>query len=458
MSVDTTVKGVLTANTALTGTMTTPDGAILGEGDRCLVTAQIDPINNGVYYVHTTAWTRDTEFHLYPAVAARVYSGSFYKHSEWILNSESDVVPDVNAQNWVLEKLGAASVPGPGMTRDVNGNMITDDTGVVAGTYQNPNITVQSDGRLSFASTANIIRTYIEGLEVQYVNTTQLRVLIGSAYIPGLNRIVELNAQVTLSPSLTANNWYYVYLYDVNGIGQIEVSTMWYDTAYLGNARHKSGDPTRRFLGEFGTNASAQIDSTQFYSHNLASTQFPGEVELATGTEVQTGLDATRAITPYTLTLKQYVPIGAIMLWAGLRTENPPGRWSRCLGQSALRTTYPDLFAMIGTRFGEGDTPGTTFAFPDLTSKFALGSSIARETGSTGGAETHTLTAAEMAPHTHSYSRAGGQQNDISPNGGRSLADSSGGTTGNGSGSLLGQAHNNMPPYLTLVYIIRSQP
>jgi microcystin-dependent protein len=458
MSVDTTVKGVLTTNTALSGTMTTPDGAILNAGDRCLVTGQTDPLYNGVYYVNTTAWTFDTEFHLFPAVAARVYSGNYYKHSEWILNSESDVIPGVNAQDWVLEKLGSASVPGTGMTRDVDGRMVLDATGVTPGTYQNPNLTITEDGRLVAASSSNIIRSYIEGLEVQYVNATQLRVLAGLAYIPGLNRMSELSVQVTISPTLSADSWYYVYLYDVNGVGQIEISTTWYET-YLGVAAHKIGDTTRRYVGEFGTNASAQIDSTLVVSHNLASTWFPGRVEFATVAETHAGTDATRAISPYSLAQKQLIPVGTIMMWPDIQANNPPGRWQKAQGQSALRSAFPELFALIGTRYGEGDTPGSTFAYPDLRARFPLGASSTVESGVLGGAATHTLTAAEMAPHTHTSPHGGVVHNDLAASGGRQAVNNSPSSNVTGSGAaLLGQAHNNMPPYISIVFIIRSLP
>jgi microcystin-dependent protein len=65
------------------------------------------------------------------------------------------------------------------------------------------------------------------------------------------------------------------------------------------------------------------------------------------------------------------------------------------------------------------------------------------------------LTITEMPAHNHTYNRAGGQQNDIAPSGGRSLADTTAGTTGSRGGDA---AHNNMPPYQTIMFIIRSLP
>ena len=45
------------------------------------------------------------------------------------------------------------------------------------------------------------------------------------------------------------------------------------------------------------------------------------------------------------------------------------GNWLLCDGQAVSRTTYADLFAVIGTNFGEGNGV-TTFNVPDYRGKF----------------------------------------------------------------------------------------
>lgn len=64
------------------------------------------------------------------------------------------------------------------------------------------------------------------------------------------------------------------------------------------------------------------------------------------------------------------VPVGAITDFAG---ATAPSGWLLCFGQSILTTTYPDLFAVIGTTFGSVD--GTHFNLPDYRSKVAAGKS-----------------------------------------------------------------------------------
>lgn len=57
-------------------------------------------------------------------------------------------------------------------------------------------------------------------------------------------------------------------------------------------------------------------------------------------------------------------PIGSVMLWAGSGIPaNVPAGWLLCLGQELSRTQYADLFAVIGTQFGNGDG-STTFKLP----------------------------------------------------------------------------------------------
>lgn len=59
------------------------------------------------------------------------------------------------------------------------------------------------------------------------------------------------------------------------------------------------------------------------------------------------------------------LPIGSITMY-GLNT--PPTNWLLCNGQAVSRTTYQDLFDIIGTTFGPGDG-FTTFNLPTLTAQ-----------------------------------------------------------------------------------------
>ena len=55
-------------------------------------------------------------------------------------------------------------------------------------------------------------------------------------------------------------------------------------------------------------------------------------------------------------------PVGMITPYGG---STAPNRWLMCDGSSVSRTTYANLFAVIGTSFGTGDG-STTFNLPDL--------------------------------------------------------------------------------------------
>ena len=66
------------------------------------------------------------------------------------------------------------------------------------------------------------------------------------------------------------------------------------------------------------------------------------------------------------------VPVGAVA-WFAMAT--PPAGYLKADGSAVLRTAYPELFAAIGTTYGEGDG-ATTFNLPDLIGRFAQGNSI----------------------------------------------------------------------------------
>lgn len=182
-------------------------------------------------------------------------------------------------------------------------------------------------------------------------------------------------------------------------------------------------------------------------------------------------------------------PVGGILSWSA---ATAPSKWELCYGQEISRTTYADLFAVIGTTYGVGDGIAT-FNLPDCRGRLIAGkdnmgdgTSANRLTGltggvngdvlaATGGAQTHTIVLAEIPPlsgvtdstgnHTHAISGDPVVRNFASGTDwasgtgwdpGNSIAIVSGGahthsyTVNSGGGS----AHTNIQPTIILNTII----
>lgn len=148
--------------------------------------------------------------------------------------------------------------------------------------------------------------------------------------------------------------------------------------------------------------------------------------------------------------------IGTIIQYG---SDTIPDSWLLCDGSAVSRTTYAELFAVIGTTFGVGNG-STTFNLPDLRGKVGVGKSTDTEfntLGKTGGEKTHTLTTNEMPSHKHkdAISVGGSQQLEtVQYNGSQSGSQYYVETSAVGGG----QAHNNIQPYQVTNYIIKALP
>lgn len=77
-------------------------------------------------------------------------------------------------------------------------------------------------------------------------------------------------------------------------------------------------------------------------------------------------------------------------------------QWLLCDGRAISRTTYANLFAVIGTTFGVGDG-STTFNIPNGSRKSLIGAGGGWTAGLVVGEENHTQTIAEMPSHSHNW-------------------------------------------------------
>jgi len=191
------------------------------------------------------------------------------------------------------------------------------------------------------------------------------------------------------------------------------------------------------------------------------------------------------------LTGIQGVNTGIIVPWS---SSSVPTGFLECNGANVSRSTYSDLFAVVGTTYGSGDG-SSTFGLPDLQDNVAVGKSDNKALASTGGANTvansgsvsttvtgnvggstanATLSESQLASHDHQFyyvnaffggayapTRDGYQNvafyntNNAGSGGGHSH-NMSANFSGSGSSNFTGSANSVLQPYVTTLYIIKT--
>ncbi|SFV00848.1 phage tail protein [Bradyrhizobium arachidis] len=283
-----------------------------------------------------------------------------------------------------------------------------------------------------------------------------------------------------------------------------DVNTVFYNSIfYIANTTHTSGvgfeadkwDEIADFT------AAAAISDGSITSSKLADGAVAGN-KLADGvvanSKLATGAVSTNKVADQAITnpkiadaavsftklapdANQVIPAGALMPYAG---GAAPTGWLLCNGQSLLRTDYPSLFVAIGSTYGAAD--GTHFTLPDMRGRIPAGvdgganrltSSFFGATaalGATGGYESHTLTTAQLASHSHAntlndlgHVHSGALNTGAffgSPGGATNVAGNATTNTGSSTTGITitnasaggGGAHNNVQPTIVLNYIIKA--
>lgn len=219
-------------------------------------------------------------------------------------------------------------------------------------------------------------------------------------------------------------------------------------------------------------------------------------------------------------TYEQRLPAGMIMMWAGSSVA-VPDKWLLCDGTPFLDVDYPELAATLGSAFGTVAVPNGypigTKLLPDMRDRFVVGAGSAYAVNEKGGEAAHALTTAELAAHphgiahdhvidppstesgnqdtshqhtiahTHSFTGSydqtvpsGGSNSRMREVGATTVGNPSNASSGNQSASHhhftnipafdsggaspavsasagSGTAHENRPPYIGILYIIRAE-
>lgn len=326
-------RAATTGNITLSGVQTI-DGVSVVAGDRVLVKNQTTSSQNGIYNVSASAWARAVDGDLSSEICAAVVN-----IDEGTTNGGKAFTNEFKA----TDTLGTTAMP---WYEIISSNVISTD-GTMAS---------NSD---TLVPTQKASKTYIDTKVAQLVNSSpstldtlqELANALGNDPNFATTMTNTLANKVDKSIFTTVNDFILG-----TGVGTFAKKT-------LAEVRTILQDASNRFVTDTEKSTwNGKLDKSLFTAINdfLVGTGANTAIK-KTPSEVRTILNVEDGATKE--------PIGAI---AFIPHTSLPSGWLKANGAAISRTTYANLFALIGTTFGAGDG-STTFNLPDLRGEFIRG-------------------------------------------------------------------------------------
>jgi microcystin-dependent protein len=283
-------------------------------------------------------------------------------------------------------------------------------------------------------------------------NQASLQAFIDAVLSANSTPVVRLNSAelaVDLVPDWSAvdtASWFaFADLYDLVEVTCARASIT-KQKARVTGIKHTLSSPESRWATELSFTADKVVASPSFVPSPTA------------GTDIQTIGELLR-------------PIGEVTQWYGAKGAIPAG-WLAMDGTTFSATTYPKLYALLGSTI-----------LPDLTDRFAVGAGT-KGLGTVGGSPTKTIAAANLPPHAHTIAHTHDMTHGHSTQSGSAVGGSSlwftrssgttpltgGGmvqnTTGDTGPSLVGNSGNGpgtstpmdvLNPWMAIWFIIRAR-
>jgi microcystin-dependent protein/outer membrane murein-binding lipoprotein Lpp len=286
----------------------------------------------------------------------------------------------------------------------------------------------------NYAATSNLVdltKSIADGLN----SVSSMVNRVTTADYPATSNLVDAVKALADGLNSESNNWHVAYTSVFHGAGS------------TGRVTSEAGDATKFLKGD-GT----WSDTPAAAYGTTDSTAARGDWFAAVSGRVDNLITATQTLNTATNSLQSQIninmPVGVILAYGA---SNAPTGWLLCDGAAVSRSTYAALFGVVGTTYGAGDA-STTFNVPNLVERFPLGHT--NLLGVASGVSSVTLTIDQIPAHTHNLFVFPGENisyptrpkgNGDDPTLGTRDTSSTGG----------GLPHTNMPPNLTVNYIIK---